>query len=363
MTRTFKLLFTSLTLAGVACAPYVLREREDAGVEEDAGENPTGLLPDGGLLDGGGGGPPPDAGFEVCLDQGRKVELSPLDLLVVLDISYSMDYDEKWTAVKSAMKSFVARPEFTGLGVGLQYFPLRTQCSVEAYKAPAVGIGVLPAVGGVIANSLDLQQMSGGTPTVQALEGALFYAKGWLSGHPTRKTAIVLATDGVPDGTCAGVASGGLSNSLANVRMVASSGAASSPQVKTFVIGVGKDLSALNDIAVSGGTKAALFVDNTPNADVAFLNALTGIRLAALGCDFSIPVIAVQDRAQVSFAPDDGSPTLHFSQVTDKAACSGGQGWYLDATAKQIVLCDATCEAVTQQKTGFLHVEFTCGIN
>ena len=361
-----------ISVLGVSCADYLLEPHSDGGMNPgDGGSfldggNDAGVFDDAGTDAGAfdAGMIVPDAGFAVCKDQGRRLDLSPLDLLVVLDVSYSMDYDEKWTAVKSAMKSFVGRPDFTGLGVGVQYFPLRNQCSVEDYAAPAVAIGVLPGVGGSISSSLDQQQMSGGTPTVPALEGAVTYSKLWLGQHPERQTVIVLATDGVPDGTCAGAATSGLTNSLANVLIVAKGAATSSPPVKTFVIGVGKDLGALNDIAVAGGSKAALFVDSTANADVAFLAALSSIRRSALGCDFPVPAGTIQGLAQVNFVPDDGKPTLFFPQVADKTACGAG-GWYFDDPVEQtkVVLCDRTCDQITVATTGQIHVEFACGIN
>lgn len=365
MART--LLILTFALTGFGCASYTLDDRPPG----EGGGATDGSVPgdvDSGTSDpDGGNGGPTDAGFDVCKDQGRKISLSPLDLLVLLDVSYSMDYDQKWSSVRSAMKSFVSKPEFNGLGIGVQYFPLRSQCSVGQYLAPAVPFGVLPGVGPIVGASLDQQEMSGGTPTVQALEGTTAYTQNWLALHPDHKAVIVMATDGVPDSTCAGATDGGLSNSLANVLLVAGGAATSSPPVKTFVIGVGKDLTALNGIAAAGGTGQALLVDTSTNADVAFLNALTQIRRSALGCDFEIPVgsAVVRDRAQVNFVPDDGSPTLYVGQVANKAACVAGAGWFFDDAdpliATKVVLCDTTCDTVTQGKTGALHVEFACG--
>jgi len=299
----------------------------------------------------------------VCSTEARTIALSPLDLLVVLDVSGSMDYDLKWVGVKSALKSFVTKSEFDGLGVGLQYFPLRAQCSLDAYQAPAVPIGTLPAIGPTIASSLDLQQMSGGTPTVKVLEGATTYAASWLAANPTHKSVIVLATDGMPDGTCKAVTKG-LPNSLANVLSVAKAAAEATPPVKTFVIGVGKDLSALNQIAAAGGTEKAILVDTAKGADVAFLAALTEIRRSALGCDFEVPITTEVDpkRAQVRFVLDEGG-VLWFGNVGDKAGCVKGKGWYFDdpKAPTKLQFCDDTCTTVTQGKTGKLYVEFACG--
>src|SRR5581483_2228325 len=108
----------------------------------------------------------PDAGFEVCDDVGRHVTLSPLDLFVLLDVSGSMDYDEKWVAVSSAMRSFINNPDLDDLSV-----PLRFDCDVASYQTPAVPFARLPLNRTALQNSINVQRMQGGTPTVPALEG------------------------------------------------------------------------------------------------------------------------------------------------------------------------------------------------
>jgi len=362
----------ALLLLATACADYRLEEGPDGSVQ--AGGGAGGGTGQGGGA-GGGSGDLPDAGedpnFAGCIDVGRQVLLAPLDLFLLLDVSGSMDYDFKWAGVKSALKSFIANPRFDGLGVGVQYFPLVAQCRVEAYQAPAVPFGLLPGNAARIGNSLDEQRMSGGTPTVPALEGASAYARSYLQqpANAGRKAAIVLATDGVPDQSCAGPTGpdAGLPNTLANVVQVALASANSSPKVETFVIGVGSELGALNDIAVAGGTGKAVLVDVAANADVQFLAALTQIRRDALGCDFAVPYVQGVDlrRAQVVFVPSDGTAHVFMPHRSDKAACLQAQGWYYDdpLTPTKVVLCEASCDLVTQGRTGDLKVEFACGVN
>jgi hypothetical protein len=59
-----------------------------------------------------------------------KAEPAPLDIYIMLDISRSMldptsGGEQKWTAVKNAINAFLRDPGSSGLGVGIQYFPLR----------------------------------------------------------------------------------------------------------------------------------------------------------------------------------------------------------------------------------------------
>ncbi len=361
------LVILALTLTSLACANYVLDADPPIPGQGDGGWTGDGSLPtdrDGSVADRDGSLPSPSDGglTEVCATEKKTISLSPLDLMVVLDVSYSMDYDQKWVGVKSALKSFVQMKEFEGLGVGMQYFPLRAQCQISAYETPAVNIATLPGVGPTIAASLDQQQMSGGTPTVKVMEGATAYTSDWAKKHPTHKSVIVLATDGMPDNVCKGVTQG-LPNSLANVLAVTSAAAKADPPVKTFVIGVGKDLDALNRIAEAGGTEKAILVDTAKNADVAFLTALTQIRRSALGCEFAVPPGDRVDKTQgqVRFVLDEG-PEVTFVNVQSREGCVRGNGWYFDdpKAPKTLFFCDDTCTAVTQGKTGQLFVEFGC---
>jgi hypothetical protein len=73
---------------------------------------------------GGGGGI-----GETCAGDLQKGELIPLDMYVMMDISGSMlataSGVTKWDAVKQATTAFLNDPQSEGIGVGIQYFPLR----------------------------------------------------------------------------------------------------------------------------------------------------------------------------------------------------------------------------------------------
>jgi hypothetical protein len=320
-----------------------------------------------GLVDTVGDG---TAGSEAknCVEISRKAELPPLDMLIALDTSYSMDFSQKWDSVKAAMKQFATDPRFANLGVGLQYFPLRAQCNVDAYATPAVPIGPLSAVSTQILASLDAQQMSGGTPMVPMLKGTLNYCRDWAQQNPARKVVVVLATDGIPDNTCL---AGALPNTLPNVVSVAAEGAASKPAVATFVIGVGKELTSLDLIAQAGGTSAAFLVDPTKDLQQAFLTALNDIR-RDLACDYQIPppppgeVTIDYTKVNVRYTRDGAVDTL--VNVPDKASCAsaGNRGWYYDVTPQptakptKIILCDQTCKRVQQSDTGQVDVVLGC---
>jgi hypothetical protein len=325
--------------------------------------------PDGGVVDpnADGGGLPGQDGFEGCASATAKAELAPLDLFIALDTSFSMDFDGKWYAVSSALDSFVTNnASVKGLGLGLQYFPLRQQCNVDLYASPAVPFEELPAVAPKISTSLAAQRMAGGTPIVQILEGAIAYTQAWYAAHPDRKVAILVATDGVPDETCPVAMAPRLPNNLANAVALATQ--SKDAAVPVFVIGVGADLDALNQIAAAGGSTQAIFVETNGSAEQAFLEALNKIRGNAVSCDFTVPTAPGQtidySRVNVVFSASPTAPSDTFVQVASAAECAlaGARGWYYDdpLAPTKVLLCPQACEAVAKAGEAKIDVVFGC---
>ena len=48
--------------------------------------------------------------------------------------SFSMDFDDKWTNVKAALESFVTNPAYADLGIGLQFFPIRSSAACPTIR-------------------------------------------------------------------------------------------------------------------------------------------------------------------------------------------------------------------------------------
>ncbi len=304
-----------------------------------------------------------------CATSSAKAELAPLDILIILDTSASMDYEGKWTSVKLALKSFVKNTQAVGLGFGIQYYPLRAQCNRADYAMPAVPIQVLPSANAAIVASLEAQQMSGGTPIVPAFEGVFDYLKQWATANPTHKVVMVLASDGAPDDSCIAPTDTGLTNSLANATKIAMDAYTSNPQVSTFVIGVGSETATLQQIATAGGGQA-IFVDTSTDIQGAFLDALTKIRGNALSCQFSIPntgdagTTLDYEAVNVLFTPSPDATQSSLVYVADVAKCSSApeNGWYYDdpSNPTQVVLCQDACAKVTAGSTGRIDVVFGC---
>jgi hypothetical protein len=324
------------------------------------------------------GPPPPDLGggngsqFDLadvdglfCVSSSKKVEQIGVDLLFLIDTSYSMDFNLKWEAVAQALKAFVDDPRFAGITVGLQYFPLRTTCDVPSYAQLAVPFSALPGAAPTIKASIDMQRMAGGTPTVPAMQGVLETALARAMANPDRKVILVFATDGVPDDSCSG-GTNGMPNDLASVVTLVGAAATSSPRVVTYVVGVGSGLTQLNAIAAAGGTGNAFLVDTSTNVVGAFADTLDSIRRIALACEYPIPDpepgLAVDvTRVNVTFTTDQPRPFLY---VRDRNGCAAAptNGWYYDDVnmPTKVVLCDAACDAVRTSVDGKIDIVFGC---
>ena len=87
-----------------------------------------------------GGAPLGDA---ACAAQTQKAQQLPLDMYIMLDSSASMTdpvgmtTTSKWDAIRSALTTFLHDPKSTGIGVGLQYFPLETPNVPDSCNADA----------------------------------------------------------------------------------------------------------------------------------------------------------------------------------------------------------------------------------
>jgi hypothetical protein len=87
--------------------------------------------------------PPTGAADAACATESAVAETLPLDLYVMMDSSESMTEETaagptKWEAVRRALVAFLGDPQSAGIGVGLQYFPLRQPGVPERCTADAM---------------------------------------------------------------------------------------------------------------------------------------------------------------------------------------------------------------------------------
>ncbi|MCA9620743.1 MAG: VWA domain-containing protein [Myxococcales bacterium] len=353
------------------------------GASSGQGASGAGTGQGGGFIGVGGSG---SGGAETCAADTFEGVLVPLDIYVMLDKSSSMQDSSKWTNVTTALDTFFSDAGSAGIGVGLKFFPVAPSvpppttcdpnndmcgdygpcipianictggfagdsCTPADYASPVLPIAELPGASGALASALMSESPNGAsTPTGKAMAGARLYATQWAADHPTHLTYILFATDGEPTG-CSG-------DAAAEAAMAA----AATPSVKTFVIGVGTELTFLNAVAQAGGTGQAYLVD-TANTTQQFLDALAALR-GNSDCKYQIPEpTGSPDYGLVNVTlvdPNDPSNTTTIPKVSGPSTCGNNPGWYYDdeANPSYIELCPASCELV---KSGQLDVKVEIG--
>jgi hypothetical protein len=359
----------------------------------------------GGQLGGGDASTGPTSLDGACAATSSKGQQAPLDIYMMLDQSGSMGDmvaggTTKWAAVTSALNTFVMTPQ-TGVSVGLQYFGLPAGSSGDAgsctsgskctsaadcgggtcipivnlcicggggfgadscngpdYAKPAVEIAPLPGVASSISTSIGMHMPSTATPTSAALQGATQHASDWAKAHPGDVVIALLATDGDPT-EC--------DTNITNIGMIASTAAAATPKILTFVIGVGTSSANLNAIAMAGGTGQAFIVDTTMNVNQQFLDALNMIRGTALGCSYQIPVpksgTPDYNQVNVQYTSSPGAAPVLIPKVSDPSKCpASGDAWYYDndSAPTMIILCGSTCKSVLASSGGEVDVLLGC---
>lgn len=334
---------TSSSTSGGGSGGKSTTASSSSGIEVDAGDN------DGGLDDGG-----------ICTGTTAKAELIPLDMVILLDESGSMD-GIKWTTVTAALKTFISDPMSAGIGVGINFFPelpsvSSDDCIWQDYAMLRVPIAALPANQKPLTDAIDGEMPQGGTPSWGALKGALAAATAYQDAHPTHKVIVVFATDGDPTSCTI--------EDIPSIAALASS-ALNYDGVQTYVIGVpGATVPNLDAIAQAGGTKMSYDVTQNVNQ---FAQKMAEIRANALKCDFPIPpppdgATLDPTKVNVIYTPGGGGKPKPLPNVSNLADCMGHPGWYYDnnLAPTEIILCPESCTKVQGDIKAEVNVQFGC---
>jgi hypothetical protein len=314
---------------------------------------------------------------------------APVKLVVMLDRSGSMGHytDQngepvdntalRWTPVTTALETFFEDPASASVQASLQFFPLGddvSECSSSTYASPSVDFTSLPVTAGSdpFAQQIARTSPNGGTPTIEALSGALTYATSTMKTDTSgAKYAVVFVTDGDPCSCSAGFQAGcpgfvGSQSDVNAAQQVANLAAQFATTIPTYVIGVGSDFDNLNLIAKGGGTTAAIGVSTMTSptqTSTDLLNALDKIRTTTVSCDFVIPAAPTGQTydigaVNVQYTPSGGvASTLPYDPT-----CSGSSGWHYDnpAAPTQIILCGSTCTEAQAGDGASVDVAFGC---
>ena len=314
-----------------------------------------------------------------CVTAIKNASLPAVNLVLMYDKSGSMgdpleggDPKVKWIPVNTGMKAFFSDPASSGYNASLQFFPapgdIAATCGA-AYASPLVPLTSLGQSQSLI-TALDKAAPQGGTPTLPALQGAIAYAKQTTAARPEEKTVVVLVTDGEPGLMVNGVFSPGCDNNdIAHVSAAAAAAYNGTPQIPTYVVGVGSSLQKLDAIAKAGGTTSAFVipVSNPTETTATLQKALESIRSQVkLSCDFALPAAPAgqtldTNRVNVAFTSGTGTET----PLVYSADCSAANGWRYDDITKpqRVELCGAACTNAQSDRNGKLSVALGCQTN
>ena len=311
----------------------------------------------------------PDA---TCAASAIKAEPLPLDMYIILDKSGSMGTDcnvgstgtSKWCYAINALNKFFTAPSSVGTGVALSFF---SGSSCPNLTNAQVAMNTLPNHVAALNSAMNGAAPGGNTPTSAAANGIASYTA--AHEQPGRKMIGVLITDGDPT-SCSPTSVSQINTILANHF--------GTTNIPTFVIGMtGATFSNLETLANNagapshtqycGGGVSPCHFYNVANGDPqVFLAVLQAIQQTAIGCQYTIPDtdagVIDPDKVIVEYTPGSGGPAQQLTRVNDASQCGAGGGWHYDnnANPKLIVLCPATCTAVSADQNAGIQIALGC---
>lgn len=339
-----------------------------------------------------GSDPPRLEPDEACGIGTAEATLRPVNMMIMFDRSTSMVGERtidpatglnRWETATSALKNFLSHPQTEGLGVALRFFPhdlpvegcASQICDIAACATPLVELGRLTAETAPLddhetklfeaideALPLVVPRMDGRTPTGAALEGAVEWALNHQAKNPDERTAIMIVTDGEPDGCEERVF-----YLMQHVARALEAG------IGTYFIGIadptggGLNRAAMDYLASAGGTERAYYITDGPSATTNLLETLEAVRGRTIECEFPLPEATsagdVVDPAlvNVTYLPASG-PEMNFTKVAQAEDCEESPSWFYDDEAQpaRLHLCPKACDLVSADNEARFRILVGC---
>jgi len=306
-----------------------------------------------------------------CGIETAQANITPLNLYVMFDKSSSMGPEvtsTKWAGARKGMTAFVNDPASTGLRIALNFFPRPVDgtpsCDSAAYIAPRVPYDLLPANAPKIIAAIDAEKPDGfNTPIYPALGGALRASINQVAARPGEAGAVVLVTDGEPQGPAPLCGSVNPEDPAVIASLAAT--AYKNNGIRTFVVGLpGVNITVANQIAAGGGTTSAVLAADPTKVEEGFRDALAVVRGKALPCELNLPTKVLKGEisyALVNVLYTKGGAGAGMGLLQD-ATCASGEGWRYDnpSMPTKIVLCAKTCGEVQSDPKAKVEILLGC---
>ncbi len=332
---------------------------------------PTGGMDNGPLLVGDEQTSNGPGNGEGCAASQARGALTPVTMYVMLDNSLSMDQQQKWDNATRAVNAFFQDSATGGLKIALRFFDnpdsgggcneqACTNDTVASCGQPEVPLGELSDQAGDSQETALVDAVNrhnpdvAGTPLFAALTGATEWAVSQQAATPNEQVVVLFVTDGEPrqQDSCP--------RDATSIAQVAAN--AYTEGVLTYAIGLeGSNEQLMNSIASAGGTGRGIFV-GSQNAESDLLAALNQIRGEAVSCDIQLPSSADSDPSEAMVKVTLSSGEMALSRVNGSSDCTNSGGWYFNDNQDptRILLCDSTCDSVTNDSAPSIAIELGC---
>jgi hypothetical protein len=308
-----------------------------------------------------------------CVSQNATTNVRPVYLAFAFDVSGSMgkldkawhDPELKWKPVVATTEAFFSDTSSQGIEASLTFFPgSEDKCDSETYAVPDVSMTPLPstdfadAITAVTPATSD--DWRGNTPTLAVVTGTFEQLQPLLSEHPDASVALVLVTDGYPQGCD--------DDEIASVQVEV----ATHPDIPTYVIGIQNPpldgapdtVSNLHGIAQSGGTGQAFLIATGEPTHTAedFASVIAGIRGAAISCELTIPKPPSGDTLNYSLVNVTYTSGTNSMPLVHDPNCVAPGAWKYDneLSPNTVILCPNDCTNILGDPVANVVIEFGC---
>ena len=301
----------------------------------------------------------PDAsdGSEICDEQDFSIDIIPVRLMILQDLSGSM-MGEKWTAAQGALTTLLNNWPGIEIEFGYDIFPDGSQGDSGGWWCGTVNpVQIDTAINNqadIIAhqNTVDPDLGYGLTPLWCGMNNFNTPTYAPLFTDPNVASYLLVVSDG-QDSCGVTCPHGGGSVTEGELRSVTQALLVNGIQTVVIGFGTGVDPDQLNAIAQEGGTPWTTYFTASDQASLA--TAFDQIATSVIGCTYDI------DEPSAEANPDEVNFYFDDVVVAYDASCLGGEGWtWVDATHTQVEFCDQACSDLKAGNISEISAKFGC---